>query len=210
MKLLLVLVLSALAWAQQQPSGSTPPEPAKPKDSLPLPDKELAELAKVPSAPVDPKSYKIGPEDILLIRVWREPELTGPVAVRPDGNITLPLVGDIQAGNLTPDELTKAVVEKLSTLINTPQVMVSVQAVRSKKYYVSGEVNRPGLYPLVTATTVLEALSQAGGFREFADQKNVLIVRGVERLKFNYKDVVKGKKLEQNVALQNGDHIIVQ
>ncbi len=205
--LLALLLLAPAAWAAaQQP----PPEPAKPKDSMPLPERELAELAKVPGAPVDPKNYKIGPEDILLIRVWREPELTGPVAVRPDGNITLPLVGDIQAGGLTPDDLTKAVVEKLSTLINAPQVMVSVQAVRSKKYFVSGEVNRPGLFPLITPVTVLEALSQAGGFREFADTKNILIIRGTQRLKFNYKEVVKGKKLDQNVSLENGDHVVVQ
>ncbi len=198
--------LAVLAPAQEQ---QPPPEPAKAKETAPPPEKDLAELAKAPNAPVDPKSYKIGPEDVLLIRIWREPDLSGPVSVRPDGEITLPLIGELNAGGLTPEELVGVVTKRLSTLINSPQVMVSVQSVRSKKYYMTGEVGRPGSYPLVTPTTILQALSEAGGFREFANTKKIVVIRGDKRLKFNYKDVIDGKHTEQNILLENGDHVVV-
>jgi polysaccharide export outer membrane protein len=203
--LLALLATAALSglWAQQVAPSKAP---VQAKENTP---DNLAELAKGPAAPVDPKTYLIGPEDILMVRVWREPELSGPVAVRPDGQITLPLVGDLQAGGLTPEALVASINQKLSTLMNGPQVMVSVQTVRSKKYYIIGEVGRPGEYPLVTSITVLDALSNAGGFREFANSKKIVIMRGDKRLKFNYKEVVAGKKMEQNIQLENDDHIIV-
>jgi len=194
--------LSGLCAQQVAP----PKAPVQAKENTP---DNLAELAKGPAAPVDPKTYLIGPEDILMVRVWREPELSGPVAVRPDGQITLPLVGDLQAGGLTPEALVASINQKLSTLMNGPQVMVSVQTVRSKKYYIIGEVGRPGEYPLVTSITVLDALSNAGGFRDFANPKKIVIMRGDKRLKFNYKEVIAGKKMEQNIPLENDDHIIV-
>ncbi len=159
---------------------------------------------------VDPKIYKIGAEDVINVRVWREPELSGPVMVRPDGKINIALVGELQAEGLTPDELGKMVVEALKDKLTKPEVFIQVQQVNSKKYYISGEVNRTGSFPLVTPISVFEALSIAGGLREYANQKNIIIVRGTERLKFNYKEVVDGKNLKQNVALQNGDHIIVR
>lgn len=201
---LLLLAFAAGLAAQKQQEA--PKEPAAAKELSP---ENLAEFAKAPPAPVDPKTYMIGPEDILLVRVWREPELSGPVAVRPDGQITLPLVGDLQAGGMSPEMLVEAITKKLSLLMNGPQVMVSVQAVRSKKYYIIGEVGRPGEYPLVTPTTVLDALSNAGGFRDFANPKKIVIMRGDKRLKFNYKEVISGKKLDQNIALENNDHIVV-
>ncbi len=157
-----------------------------------------------------PNTYILGPEDVLAVRVWTEPDASGLVTVRPDGKITLSLGGDIQASGLTPEQLSKKVAEVLSNYINRPQVTVVVQAVYSKKYYISGEVNRPGAFPLVVPTTIVEALTQAGGFREFANQKKIIIMRGAKRLTFNYKDYVKGKGLEQNIQLENGDHIVVQ
>ena len=159
---------------------------------------------------VDPKTYKIGTEDIINVRVWREPELSGPVLVRPDGKVAMPLVGELQAEGLTPDELGHAITEALKEKLTKPEVFIQVQAVNSKKYYISGEVNRTGSFPLISPVTVFEALSIAGGLREFANQKRIVIVRGAERLKFNYKEVVDGKNLKQNVYLQNGDHIIVR
>lgn len=159
---------------------------------------------------VDPKTYKLGAEDVINVRVWREPELSGPIMVRPDGKINMALVGELQAEGLTPDELGKAVIEALKDKLTKPEVFIQVQQVNSKKYYISGEVNRTGSFPLVTPVSVFEALSIAGGLREYANQKNIVIVRGTERLKFNYKEVVDGKNLKQNVALQNGDHIIVR
>jgi polysaccharide biosynthesis/export protein len=161
------------------------------------------------AAPVDPKSYRIGPEDVLQVRVWREPELSGVFIVRPDGVITLPLAGEIKAGDLTPEQLKEKVTDAYGKFVNRPEVMVSVQAVMSKKYYLVGEVNKPGLYPLIVPTTILEALNGAGGFREFAKKGKITILRGSERLKFNWDDVIKGKKMEQNIQVQNGDHIIV-
>jgi len=199
----LVLCGSLCAQAQQQPAQRET-EPARPAAEAPR-----ESLADAPPAAVDPRTYIIGPEDILLIRVWREPEHSGLVTVRPDGKITLPLIGDIQAAGLTPDKLDAAVTEALSRYINNPDVIVSVQAVRSKRYYVTGEVNRPGAYPLVTPVTVLEALTLAGGFRDFANKKNITILRGNQRLRFNYNDVIKGKNLSQNIVLQHGDYIIV-
>jgi polysaccharide export outer membrane protein len=162
------------------------------------------------AAPVDPKSYKIGANDVLAIRVWREPELSQAVVVRPDGMFTLPLIGDVKAGGLTPEELKNSLSEALGKYITKPEVTVSVQQVLSKKYYITGEVSRTGMFPLVVPTTVLEALSGAGGFREFANKKKIIIMRGNERLKFNYNDVIKGKNMDQNIYLQDGDHIIVQ
>lgn len=170
---------------------------------------DLAAAAAGPGAPVDPKTYKIGAEDIVGIRVWREPDLSGPVMVRPDGKITLPLVGEIQAAGETPESLAKLITEGLSQTMTKPEVFVSVQQVNSKKYFVSGEVTRPGVYSLVTSVSVLEALSLAGGLREFANQKKIIVVRGNQRLKFNYKEVVDGKNLKQNITLEHGDHIIV-
>jgi polysaccharide export outer membrane protein len=169
----------------------------------------VEEAVKNVGAPVDPRTFKIGPEDILLIRVWREPELSGSLAVRPDGKITLPLAGELQAGDLTPEQLTKVVTEALGKFINRPEVLVQVLAVHSKKFLVSGEVGRPGGYPLVTPVTVMEAIVQAGGLREFANKKKIVVIRGSERLKFNYNDVIRGKNLSQNVQVVNGDHIVV-
>jgi polysaccharide export outer membrane protein len=194
----------APSFPQSQQQAPREPEPAKP-----LAEPARESLAEAPPAAVDPRTYVIGPEDILLIRVWREPEHSGLVTVRPDGKITLPLIGDIQAAGLTPDKLDAEVTAALSKYINNPDVIVSVQAVRSKRYYVTGEVNRPGAYPLVTPVTVLEALTLAGGFRDFANKKNITILRGNQRFKFNYNEVIKGKKLSQNIVLQNGDYIIV-
>jgi polysaccharide export outer membrane protein len=196
----LLVLVAGVVFAQ-----TTKPEP---KAAEP-PKLTLEEAARGVGEPVDPKTFKIGPEDVLLIRVWREPELSGSLAVRPDGKITLPLVGEIQAGDLTPEQLTKLIAESLSKYINRPEVLVQVQSVRSKRFLVSGEVNRPGTYPLVTPVTVMEAIVQAGGLREFANKKNIVVIRGSQRLKFNYNDVIRGKNPSQNVQVENGDHIVV-
>lgn len=161
-----------------------------------------------PAAAVDPNAYKIGAEDILEVRVWREAELSGQVRVRPDGKITLPLVGDVQAAGLTPADLQKKAIDAFSQILNSPQVIVAVISVQSKKYYVSGQVERSGPFPLVTSTTVLEAMSLCG-FREWAKKGGIVIMRGTQRLKFNYNQVVKGKHLDQNIQLEDGDHVYV-
>jgi polysaccharide export outer membrane protein len=185
-------------------------KPGEPKSQTPAPANPAPEKSAGGSAAaVDPTKYLIGPEDVLYIRVWREPDFTLPSAVRPDGKITMPLIGEVQAGDQTPLQLTKTLTELLGKYLNNPDVNVMVQEVRSKKYYIDGEVLKPGSYLLVTPTTVLEALSSAGGFRDFANSKRIRILRKGNILHFNYKDVSKGKNLEQNILVESGDHIIV-
>jgi len=193
----------------QQPGDPQSRTPAKVEPVGAEPLKPEEGLAKPAVAPVDPRSYQLGAEDIIVVRVWREPELSGQMVVRPDGQISMPLIGDLKAEGQTPLQLGAHIAEKLSKYINGPEVTVSVQAVRSKRYSVTGEVLRPGAYPLVVPTTVLDALTQAGGFREFANTKNITVMRGTKRFKFNYKDVIKGKNLSQNILLENGDYIVV-
>ncbi len=158
---------------------------------------------------VDPEKYQIGPEDLLFVRVWREPDFTLPVPVRPDGKITMPLIGEVRASGQSPLQLTATLKQLLLQYLNNPDVSVFVTEVRSKKFYIDGEVNRPGSFALVTPMSLLEALSRGGGFREFANTKKIRVLRGGEILHFNYKEVTNGKRLEQNIAVENGDHIIV-
>jgi polysaccharide export outer membrane protein len=201
--LLAIAVPVLLPLAAQESKEAAPPP-------VPPPPTANEELQKAVGAPIDPNIYVIGAEDILSILVWREPDLSKPVLVRPDGMITLPLLkDDLRAAGLTPKQLEEQITKQYASLVNEPNVTVSVSTVNSKKYFVSGEVARPGEYSLAVPVTVMEALSKAGGFREFADQKNILIIRGPKRYKFNWKDVVRGKNLQQNIQLESGDHIVV-
>ena len=220
-RVMLVCCLAGTTLLAQTPPPRTPVEPLDaPKELGPgtSPTTEKAgEAVKTPvgptpmptAAPVDPKTFELGPQDILLVRVWREPELSSAVEIRPDGKISLPLIGEIQAAGQTAESLKGKVVELLSEYINKPEVMVSIQAVRSRRYHITGEVNRPGTFPLVVPLTVLEALTAAGGFREFADTKKITILRKGKNMKFNYKDVIKGKNMDQNIFIENGDFIVV-
>lgn len=160
--------------------------------------------------PIDPKTYVIGPEDLLYIKVWRENDFTGLQGVRPDGKITIPLIGDLQAAGLTPDRVAAQLTQALSQYLNRPDVTVMVAQVNSKRFTITGEVNRPGVFPLVVPMRVFDALGEAGGFKDFANKKDIVIIRGDKRLKFNWSEVVKGKKLDQNVFLENGDTILVK
>lgn len=213
-------VLAAGSFGQSPTRTQTDPKQDTPQQLGPAtaPTIEKAtEAVKAPvglqpmstAAPVDPKTYQIGPEDILQIRVWREPELSSGVQVRPDGKITMPLIGELQAAGHTPEQLRDEVVNKLTEYINKPEVMVSVQAVHSRRYYITGEVNRPGAFALVVPTRVLEALTNAGGFREFANAKKITILRNGKIIKFNYNDVIKGKNMDQNILIENGDYVVV-
>jgi len=164
----------------------------------------------VDSAPVAvPDSYLIGGDDVLLIRVWNEANLTGYYPVSPDGKITVPLIGDIQASGLTRQQLTRQLTQALSAKLVSPDVTIQIAQVNSKKYYITGEVNRVGFFPMTTPLTVFDALNSAGGFKEFANKGKIVIARGKDRIKFNYLEVLKGKHLEQNILLQAGDTIIV-
>lgn len=160
-------------------------------------------------APVDGNSYIVGPADVLLIRVWNEPAFTGPVAVQENGKITLQLVGDLQAAGKTPVQIQAALTEALKKFVVKPLVTVTVQDVGSRRYYMDGLINRPGEYSLVVPTTVLEAISRAGGVQDFGNQKKIYVLRGDKRIPFNYHDVVRGKHMEENIKLEPGDHIVV-
>ena len=164
-------------------------------------------------APQGDAEYKIGPQDILQIDVWKEPEITRLVPVRPDGKITLPLLNDVQAAGLTPMELAAVISDGLKKYINSPQVTVSVSTINSRRVYVTGEVTKPGAFPLLPNMTVLQALTSAGGFTQFAKIKSVYVLRveGGKQTKIpvNYKEVIEGKKPEENIELHSGDTVVV-
>jgi polysaccharide export outer membrane protein len=157
--------------------------------------------------------YVVGEGDALHIDVWQEPEVSQNVVVRPDGKVSLPLVNEIKVSGMTPLEIQGLVAEKLRTFVNQPKVTVTVMEVHSRKAFITGEVAHPGEYPLNTQVTVLQLIAQAGGFTPFAKTENIMILRvsdGKEqRLKFKYKEVLRGKNTDQNIALAPGDTVVV-
>jgi polysaccharide export outer membrane protein len=197
--LALALASATSAFAQQAPPAA-PQTSSGGKPDLP---------AGVPT----PRDYVIGPDDVLVVVFWREKEMSSEVAVRPDGMISLPLLNDVQASGLTPEELRLRLTEIASKLIEAPTVTVVVKQINSRKVFVTGQVGKPGPYPLSGPTTVLQLISMAGGLHEYADSKNILVMRTENgkpvSFKFNYKDVSKGKNLKQNIELKPGDTIIV-
>jgi polysaccharide export outer membrane protein len=158
-------------------------------------------------------NYKIGAEDVLNINVWKEAEISRTVPVRPDGKISLPLLNDVQAEGLTPQELAASIRDGLKKYISGPEVTVIVTAANSQRYYVLGEVTKPGAYPLTRGMTVLQALASAGTFTQFANEKGIYVLRkeGDKQVRhpFNYKSVIKGQNQEQNLELKPGDTIVV-
>jgi polysaccharide export outer membrane protein len=197
----------AVAQDGKNNNGKTPVATLK-KDTVSQAD----DKARSPGVSKNPV-YLIGPEDILDITVWKEPEVSHVVPVRPDGRISLPLINDVQAGGLSPEQLAAAITQKLRAYINDPKVTVIVTAINSQRVYVSGEVLRAGAFPLIPGMTVLQALSSAGGFSPFADVKKIHILRTRDgkqvELPFNYRDVLKGDRPEQNIVLEPGDTIVV-
>lgn len=158
--------------------------------------------------------YVIGAEDVLSISVWKEPELSiKELVVRPDGKISLPLVNDIVASGNTPKQLQEQIGEKLKEFITAPSVTVTVIKIFSHSVSVVGQVNKPGMYTLGSPTTVLDILARVGGLTDFAKAKDIKIVRTengkTQQFPFNYKNVIKGKNLEQNILLKNGDTVLV-
>jgi polysaccharide export outer membrane protein len=155
----------------------------------------------------------IGPEDLLGVVYWRDKDMTGDVAVRPDGKISLPLLNDVQAAGLTPAQLRDRLVDASKQYFEDPSITVVVKQMNSRKVFITGEVSKPGPYPLIGPTTVLQLISIAGGLREYAESKKILIVRNENgkptSFLFNYKDVVSRKNLRQNIELKPGDTVIV-
>jgi polysaccharide export outer membrane protein len=190
-------LMSTGLWAQ---AGSAPPA---------TPPSEVSA-----SKPHD-NSFVIGNDDILTINVWKEPDVSQKaIPVRSDGKISLPLAGEVQAAGRTPLSLEQDIAARLKSYIADAEVTVMVQQINSQKYNVLGQVTKPGAYPLNNSQTVLDAIAIAGGFRDFAKQKSIYILRqnpdgSQTRLPFNYKSVVKGQDSAQNVRLQPRDTIVV-
>lgn len=163
---------------------------------------------------VDSKSYVIGENDMLSIDVWKEKEISREIPVRPDGKISLPLIGEIQAAGLTPLQLQDNITQDLKAFIDNPEVTVIVDDPRSHQFNIVGQVARPGTYPLSQSMTVLDAIAEAGGFKDFAKQTKIYVLRpspgGIRvRIPFNYKKVIRGSDLQENVVLKPGDTIVV-
>jgi polysaccharide export outer membrane protein len=158
--------------------------------------------------------YVIGEGDILVVNVWKEKEISQELPVRPDGKISLPLLGEMEASKLTPVQLQQVIAEKLKTYLKNPQVAVIVKEPRSHQYNVMGQVVRPGAFPLLENVTVLDALAVAGGFKDFAKKTKIYVLRpapdGVRvRIRFNFKQVIIGRNVEQNIVLKSGDTVVV-
>ena len=197
---------------------SQPAAPAQPGAKPPAP-KQSATTAK-PSAPppavtglTPPAGYVIGPEDVLAILFWRDKDMSVETSVRPDGMITVPLLNDVKAAGLTPEQLREQIEKAASQYVEDPSVTVAVRQINSRKVFVTGNVAKPGPYPLTSTTTVLQLIAVAGGLTEYADEKGISVMRidggQTKTFKFNYKDVVRGKKLEQNIELKPGDTVVV-
>jgi polysaccharide biosynthesis/export protein len=164
------------------------------------------------AAPADSPTnapYVIGPLDVLYIKVWNNAQLTSPYDVRPDGMLSMPLIGEVKADDLTVAQLTEKLKMRLSEFLKDPVIDVQIAKINSKRYFVYGGVAKPGEFPLVGKTTVMDALSMVGDFKDFANRKKIRIQRGIQIMYFNYNDVSRGKHMEQNIILQNGDRIFV-
>jgi polysaccharide export outer membrane protein len=162
---------------------------------------------------IDPSSYRVGPEDVLEISVWREDALKKEALVRPDGGMSYPLIGEVQAAGKTVLEIREEIAKRLERFIPDPAVSVAILKVGSQRVYVIGKVNKPGEYPIGRYVDVLQALSMAGGLTPFADSNEIRVMRREDGrqivLPFEYSRVVRGQKLEQNIQLRGGDVVVV-
>jgi len=200
----LLLAFAAVgAWAQDDNGGDAAAKPDKP---------DKPEAPEVRLNPTVPDNYIIGADDTLRISVWKEPDLSVLLPVRPDGKISMPLLDDVQAAGMTPMQLAASIHDKLKKYISDPRVTVVVTAMNSQRIYVLGEVLHTGAMPLLPHMTVLQALSSAG-FTQFANLKAIYILRMQDgkqvKAKFNYKEAIKGRDPDQNIELRPGDTIVV-
>ena len=213
-KLVGILVLGlgiGQVWAQQD--GKKLQQPQLQAAAVPAPN-DPADPVQTASGKAGDDSFVIGADDVLAINVWKEPDISRSVPVRSDGKITLPLVGELQAGGETPRQLQQEIATKLQNYISEPEVTVMVQEVRSQRFNVLGQVTKPGSYLISNSATVLDAIAIAGGFRDFAKKKSIYVLRptpggGQTRLSFNYAAVIKGKNPDQNIELKPHDTVVV-
>ena len=210
--LALALTCAAPVAAQQQtaqgPKASPTAAPGGAKPSGPAP------VAPLPAAAVVPPGYVIGVDDVLAVLFWREKDLSGDVVVRPDGKITLPLLNDVQAAGLTPEDLRAALTTAAAKYVAEPNVTVVVRQINSRRVFITGQIAKPGPYAVTPGLTVMQLIALAGGLTEFADSKNIIIMRTENgkplAYRFNYKEVLDRKKLQQNIELKPGDTVVVK
>jgi polysaccharide biosynthesis/export protein len=204
--------------APQKPAQTAPPPAPAPGPAAPRPVEAQppagAQPQAVPTTGIEPPpGYVIGPRDVLSVIFWRDKDMSADVSVRPDGMISLPLINEVRAEGLTPDQLRDQVVQRAARYVADPTVSVVVREINSRLVFITGEVNKPGAYPLMAPTSVMQLISLAGGLREYAKTKDIVILRSEAgkqtAIEFNYKDVVNRKRLTQNIFLKPGDTVIV-
>lgn len=199
---LMLVLWASTAFAQTQ-------KPA----AQPMPATAAAASAPRATDPVVPPGYVIGTDDVLSIVYWKDKDMSADAQVRPDGRIALPLINEVQAAGLTPEQLHKKLTEESKKYMEDANITVVVRQINSRKAFITGEVNRPGPYPLTSPTSVMQLIALAGGLREYANTKKIVIMRTVNgkpiSLPFNYKDVIAGKNLQQNIELKPGDTVVV-
>ncbi len=200
------LCSTAALWAQESSAKSPEPVGVAPSSAN--------QVGKASATKPHDDNFVIGNDDVLAVNVWKEPDISRSIPVRSDGKISLPLVGEVQAAGRTPLKLEEDIAGRLRSYIAEPEVTVMVQQINSEKFNILGQVVHPGSYPLTNSATVLDAIAVAGGFRDFAKQKAIYVLRqnpggGESRIPFNYKTVVKGKDPEQNIKLEPRDTIVV-
>ena len=220
-----VLALTLVGPTAALAQATAPPKTQPPKQAQPAPaptQKPPAPPAAKPAAPapqnvgpavaVEP-DFTIGPEDVLGVVVWREADVSGDVTVRPDGMITLPLIRDMKAAGLTPQELADRLQTALREYITDASVTVVVRQLNSRKVFITGEVAKPGAYPLASSMSVMQLIAVAGGLTEYAEGKSISVMRieggRTKTFPFDYKNVANGKKPSQNILLRPGDTVVV-
>jgi polysaccharide export outer membrane protein len=203
-----VVATEARQAAAQSPAPTPPQRPAT--SPAPTPPQRPATSPQPAQAP---PGFVIGPEDVLTVFFWRSKELSGDVTVRPDGKVSLPLLNDIDAAGLTPEQLRQKLVEGAARFLEDPTATVVVKTINSRKVFITGQVGKPGAYSLIGPMTVMQLIALAGGLSEYADDKNIVITRTKDgrpiSFAFNYKEVSRRKRLQQNIELLVGDVVIV-
>ena len=224
---LALMINASPAWSQgsSEPAPAAPPANSAPPttttgNATPAATNSAPAAAVAPvaaaavAAPVLPAGYVIGPDDVLQIVFWREKELSGDVVVRPDGRISLPLLNDIMAAGRTPDELRATLLTEASRYFGNPNPTVVVKEIRSRKVFITGAVEKPGPYIVTSPTTVLQLISMAGGLKEYADKKNILVMRTTNGKQsgyvVDYHAILRRQNLEQNFLLEPGDTVLVR
>ena len=214
-RLLLTFLIGVLGYiVVAQETTTTPPPASNTKAAPTTSDTKPMPSTSVAATGIRPDAYIIGAEDVLSVYVWKETDMSKSVPVRPDGMISLPLIGEVKAAGYTPVQLQGVLADAMKKYVSDPQVTVVIEKVASLNFNIVGEVNKPGYYPLTRRLTVLDAIALAGGFKDFAKTKKVYILRtsanGAEqRIPFNYNEVIKGKNSQQNIDLQPRDTIVV-